>query len=285
MALSDFSRHHYRRLAWYFAHGKSGGNAGADAFDLDLVGEGLIARKEEWAGHVRFTITPAGEHLLYLRKEEERARRRPHHELGHRLTPWLEAQDRLCWENIEFRVELPDGAAVVRPDVLSMVKTLNPDRMVPIVYEVKVSRADFLADVKNPSKRAAYFQLADYVVYVLPEGMVTPDEVPPECGLVVENAPGVFKVVRKGRKNKNRPAFPSGHWMALVLRQHNQLQHFDAERALAQRPGPAPVSQDGALPPASVLAPLVPPTPRVAPVRATPRRARPAHGDVDTLDL
>lgn len=238
MALSDFSKQHYRRLAWYFAHGKSGGHTLTDGIDLDLVGEGLITRREEWGGQIRFAISPAGEHLLYLRKEEERARRRPHHELGHRLSAWLETQDRLCWENIELKVDLPEGPAVVRPDVLSMVMTLNPSRMVPMVHEVKVSRSDFLVDVNNPAKRAAYFQLADYVTYVLPEGLVQPDDVPPECGLMVETAPGVFRVVRKGRKNKARPALPAGHWMALALRLHNQARAFDGQAALAANPTP-----------------------------------------------
>lgn len=54
----------------------------------------------------------------------------------------------------------------------------------PTGFEVKVSRADFLHDVKTASKRARYLALCQYFYYVTPKDLVRPDEVPPEAGLM-----------------------------------------------------------------------------------------------------
>lgn len=50
--------------------------------------------------------------------------------------------------------------------------------------EIKVSRADFLAEQRDPGKRAAWQALAHRFTYAVPAGLVSPDEVPDGCGLV-----------------------------------------------------------------------------------------------------
>jgi len=48
-------------------------------------------------------------------------------------------------------------------------------------YEIKVSRSDFLKDTKWP----AYLPLCNYLYFVTPPGLIKPDEVPEQCGLLV----------------------------------------------------------------------------------------------------
>lgn len=65
-------------------------------------------------------------------------------------------------------------------------------------YEVKVSRSDFLGEVRQPNKQRSARLFADEFWYVTPEGLITPDEVPDWAGLmeIVEQPEGK----RHGRK-------------------------------------------------------------------------------------
>lgn len=53
-----------------------------------------------------------------------------------------------------------------------------------IVYEIKVSRSDFLHEIKNPEKREQALNLSNYFYFVTPKGLVSVDEIPQECGLI-----------------------------------------------------------------------------------------------------
>lgn len=65
------------------------------------------------------------------------------------------------------------------------------ESMVRIAYEVKVSRADFLNELKNPLKRRKALLFSNMFFFVTPPGLVKPEEVPLECGLEeVHTSPG-----------------------------------------------------------------------------------------------
>lgn len=53
-----------------------------------------------------------------------------------------------------------------------------------IAYEVKVSRADFLAEVKSPKKRRAALLLSNFYFFATPKGLLRAEEIPIECGLI-----------------------------------------------------------------------------------------------------
>jgi hypothetical protein len=53
-----------------------------------------------------------------------------------------------------------------------------------IAYEIKVSRGDFLHEIKNPEKREQALELSNYFYFATPKGLVDVDEIPPECGLI-----------------------------------------------------------------------------------------------------
>lgn len=54
-----------------------------------------------------------------------------------------------------------------------------------LAVEIKVTRADFLSDVRNPEKQAPWRALAHRHAYAVPAGLVTPEEVPADSGLIV----------------------------------------------------------------------------------------------------
>jgi len=53
-----------------------------------------------------------------------------------------------------------------------------------VCYEVKVSRGDFLAELKHPLKRRIGMRYSNEFYFVTPGGLVKPEEIPPECGLI-----------------------------------------------------------------------------------------------------
>jgi hypothetical protein len=53
-----------------------------------------------------------------------------------------------------------------------------------IVYEIKVSRSDFQHEIKNPMKRKQGLELSNEFYFVTPVGLVRPEEIPEECGLI-----------------------------------------------------------------------------------------------------
>lgn len=53
-----------------------------------------------------------------------------------------------------------------------------------MAIEIKVSRSDFLADVKDPAKQAGWRETAHRHAYAAPVGLVRPDEIPAGSGLL-----------------------------------------------------------------------------------------------------
>lgn len=51
-------------------------------------------------------------------------------------------------------------------------------------YEVKVSRADFLSEMRKPHKRANARSLSHLFFFACPEGLIQPNEIPDDAGLV-----------------------------------------------------------------------------------------------------
>lgn len=217
--MANLTKQHYKRLRHYWKG--RGGRAGSatDNIDLDLTAADLINRCESH-GVVYFEITKAGEKELAAEKECEIARRAPHHTLANRIAIWLQEQGRVTWENIELRVDLEGaGRQAIRPDVFSMAATYNEKRINPCVHEVKISRADFLADLANPAKRLGYAKVAEVVYYAAPLGMIQLVEVPPECGLLVELEQGKFEIAKRPKKQLVK--LSTHHFMNLILKSGN----------------------------------------------------------------
>ena len=102
-----------------------------------------------------------------------------HDELAHNLAVHLSKGNRRAWENIPAG---PGGS--IRPDVYTIEKSFAKPN--PMTYEIKVSRSDFLSDIKS-GKWQRYLDFSYGVTFAVPKGLVTRKEVPESCGLIQFN--------------------------------------------------------------------------------------------------
>lgn len=215
----DLTRQHFARLREYrrFSHGSCGLGLAIDLpSDEYLVELGLVAPSSYPGGWI---ISEKGRRALEIREVRDAERRQPHNDLARRIARWLVRQGRVAWLNRSFEVRtrndlratkhlglmhlsdqsdsrsLGQMRYISRPDVISIVPAKRRADFQPWIIEVKVSRTDFYRDVNSPQKRLAYTLLADRVYYACPMGLITVDELPTGCGLVVETRKGVFRTL------------------------------------------------------------------------------------------
>ena len=133
---------------------------------------------------------------------------------------------RLAWTGLSLRAQVATGDTakplrwcVARPDVFSIRHTSVESYVEPVVHEIKVRRADLLADLRQEAKRAAYRDLGEcwYVLGNDGRGRAIgePDEVPGDCGVMMLRADGGFSVARPALRPA-RAGLPFGVWMALA---------------------------------------------------------------------
>ena len=118
---------------------------------------------------------------------------------------------------VRRRARVGEGEAgrwvMAMPDVFSIRHTTVEDYLEPVAHEIKVRRADLLADLRHEAKRVAYLALSGECWYVLREGIARPEEIPPECGVMIAGDAGL-QVARPAPKRAMRMSF--GLWMALA---------------------------------------------------------------------
>jgi len=98
-------------------------------------------------------------------------------------------------------------------------------RNVTRCYEIKTSRSDFQSEIRKPLKRRPGLRLANEFYFVVPENLIDPAEIPPECGLMYVSAKGDLKIVVAAPFRDVMP--PTWLFTAALCRR------LDAERALA----------------------------------------------------
>lgn len=89
-------------------------------------------------------------------------------------------------------------AGAQRADVYALemlTHTLNA-----VIYEVKVSRADFLHDV-NEGKYRGYLKHASRVLFAVPAGLIRRDEIPSDAGMI-EYRGDMWRVTKSGRRTE-----------------------------------------------------------------------------------
>jgi hypothetical protein len=98
--------------------------------------------------------------------------------------PWLVFPELRCGTGYGKRSEQRIDAWVIHPYPSSGCKR--------IAFEIKVDRQDFLNELKDPLKRRGAVLYSNQFYFITPPGLVRPEEVPIECGLM--------EVVDAGRK-------------------------------------------------------------------------------------
>lgn len=87
------------------------------------------------------------------------------------------------------------------------MSTWKSDEFQSIAYEIKVSRADFLREIEHPEKRATAMAFSNRFFFVAPDGLIKPDEVPFECGLLVAKNDKVRAVKHALHRDIGQPSW------------------------------------------------------------------------------
>lgn len=199
---------HTSRLRKLWAFGRPVHLSELSGIELDLFVHGLLEKASErhYSASAVVTLTKRGVAHLNEARQTLIQSQRAHHQLGARLASHLRAQGFHTWENIEICNPASPPAlrtwGAVRPDVFACLPSLKARNAAPAIYEVKVSRADFLADVARVDKRSAYSDLAEAVYYCCQDGLLNKTEVPDGYGLLCEVEPGTFVLRKKARRKK-----------------------------------------------------------------------------------
>ncbi|HHG4356341.1 TPA: MmcB family DNA repair protein [Pseudomonas aeruginosa] len=144
-----------------------------------------------------------------------------HDELAHDLAQSLRVNpEHIVWENMQMG---PSGS--IRPDVYLLKKRYST--FAPVTYEVKVSIGDFRSDITS-GKWQGYLGFSSAVIFAVPAGLVSKDDVPAGCGLIVRHDE-VWRTVKKPTMQKI-DTLSHKEWMKLVI--------DGVERAVAQRDAP-----------------------------------------------
>lgn len=132
--------------------------------------------------------------------------------------------DRVIWTN------MPMGSMhSQRPDVFSIPKSYS--KFKPLVYEVKVTLADFRRDI-TAGKWHGYLEFAAAVIFAVPQGLVSKADVPKGCGLIIRTEYGWTNV--KGPTLQPVTSLPHDVWMKLVIDGLGRQAKADRQRAINQ---------------------------------------------------
>jgi hypothetical protein len=202
---------HRRRLREVW---RSAGWPCHDMVEVELLAAGLLERVRHTSGHETLRVTDAGVAVIAETLQRNRALRDAHEALVERVAREMTRSGRIAWRALSLRAKVGDTWAIAMPDVYSVRNTSVEAYLQPVVHEIKVRRADLLADLKRESKRAAYLQLSGECWYVIREGIAEPDEIPPECGVLVAAERGGLDVARPAPRRAMQMPFHA--WMVLA---------------------------------------------------------------------
>lgn len=112
----------------------------------------------------------------------------------------------------------------------SKKKGLNPEQRIDVwimnlwpshnhlkmVFEIKVSRGDFLNEIKKPSKRKQAVGLSNQFYFIVPKGMLKVEEIPADCGLMEVNKELKIRIIKEAPTSDC--ALPSWNFFASIAR-------------------------------------------------------------------
>ena len=220
-----------------------------DAIELDVVAAGWAKLVEDASGRETIRLTDAGIRLLADARQRNQRCLSAHDQLAARVATQLTASGRLVWRELSLRARitvhdrLPAGHAVTsddalwtedeatcaspptspsawrvaRPDVFSVRRTTIEDYLQPMIHEIKSSRADLLADLRQAAKRESYQWLSCETYFVIPAGVAEPQEIPESFGVWLLNGPIDTGTLELARPARHVPCkLPFAVWMALA---------------------------------------------------------------------
>lgn len=237
-----YGRAHARRLREVW---RSAGWPCQDTLEIELLAAGLLERVRDGLGHETLRVTDSGVRLLAASLQGNRARMGAHEDLVESVARAEARAGRIVWRALSLRAQVPGQAegdaaqwCMCRPDVFSIRHTTVPAYVEPVVHEIKVRRADLLADLRLAAKRAAYLDLGACWYVLGQDGrgrcIGDPSEIPDGCGVLVQD--GSRLQVARPAAPARREALPFGVWMALARAAPWSAPDDDAQGLLAVAP-------------------------------------------------
>ena len=206
---------HRRRLREVW---RSAGWPFQDLIEVELLAAGLLSRERDAAGRDSVRVTDAGIAVLAETLQGHRAARGEHETLVARVAREMQRAGRVVWRGLSLRARVGEGDeagwAMAMPDVYSIRHTTVEDYLEPTVHEIKVRRADLLADLRRPAKGEAYRWLGGECWYVIRAGIAQPEEIPAVYGVMLAGPDGALSVARPAPRRGLR--LPFAVWMALA---------------------------------------------------------------------
>ncbi len=189
MAHSTLTKVHLRRLREIY---RSAGWPYLDTIEVDLLAAGFLERVLNTYGADSLRLTNDGIVALAGSMQRNRAAFDEHEALVERAAIEMHRAGRIVWTRVAARALIGKQDdknlwRVAMPDVYSIRNSSKEEMVEPIVHEIKVRRADLLSDLRNEEKRAAYLALSHQAYYVLAPEIGTPDEIPPEFGVIIQD--------------------------------------------------------------------------------------------------
>ena len=181
--------------------------------EIELLAAGLLERVRDGSGRETVRVTDRGVVLLARTLASNRAATRRARGAGRSRGARHAARrpHRLAGPGLHAKVG--DAWRVAMPDVYSIRHTTVEHGLEPVVHEIKVRRADLLADLRHAAKGAAYRELSSQCWYVLRAGIAQPQEIPEAYGVILAHE-GALEIARPAPRRALRPPFHL--WMALA---------------------------------------------------------------------
>lgn len=131
-----------------------------------------------------------------------------HDELAHDLAKKFRVNgDKMVWEDMNM-----GSSGSCRPDVYVINKTYSYFQ--PLTYEIKVSLSDFRSDITS-GKWQKYLKFSAGVVFAVPKGLITKNDVPNGCGLIVRSDTG-WRHAKKPTLSQV-DSLPHETWMKMMI--------------------------------------------------------------------
>ncbi|MAQ93552.1 MAG: hypothetical protein CMM84_16295 [Rhodothermaceae bacterium] len=124
--------------------------------------------------------------------------------------------------------EVPERTGYHGRSIDGLAVNVWPSQFAIVAFEVKVSRGDFLREIADPGKRAPFVANSTEFYFVTPNGLVQPEEVPVECGLMWVQSGG--RLVRKKIAQQRRIESVEPSFLASLIRQQGRGRAYDGRK-------------------------------------------------------
>jgi hypothetical protein len=97
--------------------------------------------------------------------------------------------------------EISSAKATRRADVIA-INAWRTRKQEIVVFEIKRSKSNFMAEIKDPLKRAEFMKICERFYFVAPMGILEKKDIPEDCGLYEVTEDGTMVQTKFAKKRK-----------------------------------------------------------------------------------